>query len=425
VNQLVLFGDLPIRRLQTFIERRGKTLQIPEGIDTVLCTHGIHRFPGKFIPNLPRYLIREYLAERPSKLICDPFCGSGTTLVEAALEGRTFLGIDVDPLAVLVSEAKVNALFDDELSGIEEHWSEYDFRQTAADLVPDVPNLSHWFSERTIKQLSGIKAHCARLPDRTQRFCLVVFSSILRRVSNADDQTQKTYVSHTLPKTPPLPSELFPVFLRRALKGMRDYVSRLPKAPSGTVTRGDARAVRSLGNVDIVTSPPYIDSVDYVYNQMLEYFWLLPELGLSSMASYRAFRKIPMGFRSESTSKLGFVARLSKKNRAQVHEALTSIKARSPKEAAHVQTFFQDFATHCEAVAAAQTKGGHYICIVGESVVRGVTIPTIDLMEDLFRSVGYKLEDRMTYEIRRHYMKFPRRSNSGKIKHDHILLLEK
>ena len=98
----------------------------------------------------------------------------------------------------------------------------------------------------------------------------MVFSSIIRRVSNADDQTQKTYVSGTLKKITALTvCKLFPTFLDRAVSGMENYA----RAPRGRLLsfrgamRGSGAALKKLDG--IITSPPYIDSIDYIYNQML------------------------------------------------------------------------------------------------------------------------------------------------------------
>jgi len=221
--------------LETEVERVGDVLVIPEGAKTIPCTHGLHRFPGKFIPNLPRYLIRSALPNDGSRVVFDPFCGSGTTLVEAALEGRMAIGSDIDPLAVAIARAKTQMLDSTDIAGLRQHWLSFDYGQEDPSLVPDVPNLDHWFSRPTIAELTAIKRGCLALEPRTRLFSLIVFSSIIRRVSNADDQTQKTYVSGTLPKTPPSPSKLFPVFLERAIAGMEEYARMVPSRPHVTV----------------------------------------------------------------------------------------------------------------------------------------------------------------------------------------------
>jgi SAM-dependent methyltransferase len=424
MEQLVLFQEKQSPKLETFIEREGDLLAIPEGLRTIPCTHGLHRFAGKFIPNLPRYLIREILPDSIDRTILDPFCGSGTTLLEAALEGKKFVGIDIDPLSIAISNAKIQPLSNADIQFIEKFWNNHNFNQLYPETVPDVPNLSHWFQDKTIVELSSIKHRCLELPPKLRLFCLVVFSSIIRRVSNADDQTQKTYVSHTLEKKPPLPSVIFPIFLNRALEGMREYAKYLPATPNGYIQKGDAVTdIESLKFDDVITSPPYIDSIDYVYNQMLEYFWLLEELGFKTYDDYRAMRKLPMGFRTyDKTIISDSLGQLLGEDIKQLEQICNNIGAQSPKEEHAVRSFFFDYASHVNQVRRIQPKDGMYICIVGNSLIRGVTVPTADFIEQIHTNAGYQLIDKLSYEIRRHYMKFPRRSNSGKIKQDYILV---
>lgn len=426
MTQFTLFPQTPgTARLPTIIERDGDWLKIPEGVHTIPATHGLHRFPGKFIPNLPRFLIREIIPNDTDRSIFDPFCGSGTTVLEAALEGRRFLGTDVDPLSVLIAAAKITPLSEQELAHIQRIWLKHDYSDSVPSLEPQVPNLRHWFSERAIRQLTGIKRRCLSLSENEKRFCLVVFSSILRRVSKADDQTQKTYVSGTLEKRPPEPRSLFPLFLERAIGGMSEYVSLLPSEPRGNVIVADARTFRPDRSIDdVVTSPPYIDSIDYMYNQMLEYFWLLPELGLSSYDDFRRLRRVPMGFRRDPEAAAMLLECLGDL-REEFERTTCRVAQRSTKEAEAIRAFFVDYLTHLRNIHASQRAGGRYVCVVGNSLIQKVMVSTVDYLIALHYSTGYKLVDRFSYEIRRHYMKFPRRSNSGTIKMDHILVFER
>ena len=207
---------------------------------------------------------------------------------------------------------------------------------------------------------------------------------------------------------------------------MRQYQALLSKPPEGQVILADVRNLPHAHLGDIITSPPYIDSIDYVYNQMLEYFWLLPDLGIANYNEYRALRRKPMGFSRHATDgALHFQERLQTATQSCLEKALDHIRNRSPKEARTVQFFFDDLLAHCEQVSNRQESGDFYICIVGNSVIRQVTVPTVDILRDLFCSIGYHFHDHLTYEIRRHYMKFPRRSNNGKIKQDHVLIFRR
>jgi hypothetical protein len=398
----------------------GRCVEFPEGLRTAEFTHTIHRFPGKFVPQVARELL--LLVEATDRsLIADPFCGSGTSLVEASLLGVPTIGVDLDPLAVFISQAKTSALSGKQLVGVGKYWSGKIGRGNDQDLAESVPNLYHWFRPEIAKQLAFIKRKALRIEDEALRlFSLVVFSSIIRRVSNADDQTQKTYVSGTLKKTPPTPAELFPAFLDKAIRGMGSY-SVHRRAPV-MVQRGDARKWRSSKKVDgIITSPPYIDSIDYVYNQMLEYFWLYDVLGLASVDEVRALRKKPVGFRrAEVDAGLERLGKISPLAAALLEPKLDKIHAVSEKEAENVVGYFEDFATHLKTSKQNMKRGGIYALVIGESHIRGVTVPTPAILSELFDSYGFEDMGSCSYVIKRHYMKFPRRSNSGKINIDYV-----
>jgi len=73
-------------------------------------THTIHKYPSKFIPQIPRWAIRKYLGESSQSYVYDPMCGSGTTLLEALLHGHNSIGLDIDPLACLISRVKTTPI---------------------------------------------------------------------------------------------------------------------------------------------------------------------------------------------------------------------------------------------------------------------------------------------------------------------------
>ncbi|MBK9013526.1 MAG: site-specific DNA-methyltransferase [Saprospiraceae bacterium] len=67
-------------------------------------THGYHRYPAKFLPNLVKKIIEEYTQK--NDLVADFFAGCGTTLVEAKVHGRKSIGVDINPVAGLITKAK-------------------------------------------------------------------------------------------------------------------------------------------------------------------------------------------------------------------------------------------------------------------------------------------------------------------------------
>ena len=86
------------------------------GEDSGYASHDVHAFAAKFPPQLPRAFIRGLTV--PGDIVLDPMMGSGTTIVEALLEGRRGIGLDIDPLALRVSHAKTVPMSADELRDI-------------------------------------------------------------------------------------------------------------------------------------------------------------------------------------------------------------------------------------------------------------------------------------------------------------------
>ena len=76
--------------------------------NTDLYTHKIHRYPAMFIPQLTRKLIQKFSI--PHDTILDIFSGSGTLLVEASLLERYSIGIELNPLAILITKVKTTPL---------------------------------------------------------------------------------------------------------------------------------------------------------------------------------------------------------------------------------------------------------------------------------------------------------------------------
>jgi hypothetical protein len=255
--------------------------------NTATLTHSLHRFPAKYIPQVPAWAIEEFGS--PNATVLDPFCGSGTTLVEALLRSRNSIGIDCDPLACLIAGAKTAKVSYARIKELGEC-----IRRTWCDAaealefpMPGLENFTHWFAESTWAHLQSLMAAIRRLrcSDDERRFVLCVFSSIIRWVSNADDQTQKTYVSGTLKKKPPEVHATFWKSFDRAVSGLhRLQIHRLPRSHAQVIQADATDLQLPESSIDlVVTSPPYLDSVDYMYNFMLEYFWLGPLIGVNNV----------------------------------------------------------------------------------------------------------------------------------------------
>jgi hypothetical protein len=398
----------------------GQLFALSLSTSTTGFTHGLHRFAAKFVPQVPAWALDTFGSR--TSVVLDPFLGSGTTLVEAVLRGGTSIGVDVDPLARFIARAKVTAVDHERITALAGELSAR-WRAPSATLerpMPDVARFGHWFGPAQWGWVQSLRDTILALDcrDDERAFLLVVFSSTLRWVSNADDQSQKTYVSGTLAKTAPAVPATFDRFLRRAVDGLAD-LNRKRHSESVAVIPDDADATRlGLGpeTVDLaVTSPPYLDSVDYPYNMMLEYFWLGPLLGVPDRRSFNALRRRPIGAKNP-LDRFGLPPSLA---------GSVTLDAMPPARRAAATTYFTLMERHFSEAARVLRPGARYAFVVGNSQTLVDMVPLHDALIGLAAAAGLTLERAFGYRIRRHYMKFPRNGRGGIILIDWVLVFRK
>jgi hypothetical protein len=286
--------------------------------------------------------------------------------------------------------------------------------------MPDIANFDHWFAAEQWGWLQSLRDTILALDcdDAERRFLLAVFSSTLRWVSNADDQSQKTYVSGTLPKHPPAVADVFGRFLRRAVAGLAD-LNRKRHSDAVAVIRDSADATDlGLGpdSVDLaVTSPPYLDSVDYPYNMMLEYFWLGPLLGVPDRRAFNALRRRPIGAKNPGV----------RRDLPAALEGRVPLDAMPPARRVAATTYFALMERHFTEMARSLKPGARYAFVVGNSQTLLDVVPLHDALVRLAAAAGLSLERAFGYRIRRHYMKFPRGGRGGIILIDWVLVFRK
>ena len=254
--------------------------ELPERIRTK-HVHRLHPYLGKFVPQLVEIFLRKF---EPAT-VCDPFCGSGTTLVEAATLGINAIGCDISEFNTLMTRVKTGkydlglldfeikdilskALSSTQLTLLEErapyHVSEY---------------LQSWFAPRA---LSSLLAYRDCIQNYTYRDVLRL---ILSRAARSARRT--THFDLDFPKQPQTgpyhcykhnrickPTEDSARFLKRystdTLKRIREFAGIQRDVSLLTITDDTRRA--EFPNFDLViTSPPYVGLIDYHDQHMYAY----------------------------------------------------------------------------------------------------------------------------------------------------------
>jgi DNA modification methylase len=244
-----------------------------------------HWHPARFLPQLPAITIGALT--NPGDRVLDPFCGSGTSLVEAVLQGRNVVGIDTNPIAVLISAAKIAPfekskfrryqsellrLIDQELGA-----SGARFDIDSSD-IPNVHEQMFWYHERTLVELGAIWHSIRARGGAYQVAADVSFSAILRGVSSqekhwgwiCDNVHPKTFTYKD-------PVGAFSAKLEEFERAATDLQKRTIGSPEAIVERGrcaDVLVQYPPETFDLVmTSPPYFGVTDYSKAQRLSYLW--------------------------------------------------------------------------------------------------------------------------------------------------------
>lgn len=262
--------------------------------DTQYLTHNIHRYSGKFIPQLADRAIQ--LLSAPGDLILDPYCGSGTTLLEAAKLGRRAIGIDLSPLAVLISTCKTKSIPHTVLTNLKadlasvirlltqgsshDMFTDERVRAIEANAAGDARAADEWFKkwfgDVNLRELLVIDQAIKQFPDAdAQRLALLCLSNILRRVSRAATGYPNVMFDKKATDRP-RPSKLFFRELENVCKQIPELDQVLPGLASVSVTLGNATEM-TLANesVDaVITHPPYIGSIPYAEYGLLSLKWL-------------------------------------------------------------------------------------------------------------------------------------------------------
>jgi DNA modification methylase len=409
-----------------------------------LHTHGFHKYPAKFIPHIPKWALNRYLNGVKDKTILDPFCGSGTTLVESVLAGYNAIGIDIDPLSVLISKVKTTRVDKSELQKVSKWLVQQINSKPKGTFEPDCERIEHWFTNDAIEKLSAIRTLINQIPEifednkkvrDIQDLFIICFSSIIRRVSNADNESQKTYVSHTKIKEPEEVNAVFlsqlELFVERAL----DFsTSTNTQSKSEVIVSSSALSLENKINgkqIDLaITSPPYIKAVDYIYNQMVELFWIGDLFQMQTQTKQNEKKNQYIGNKQISKTEFSnynpYNTILDINKLDEKLQQIYDTDEKNGHQHSYVTfKYFVEMEKHFAEMSNCLTSGTHYVMVVGDSNVSDVFIDTADFLIDIAERSGFRITNKWGYKIKNRFMRFDRKGRGGIIEIDWVLDFEK
>jgi len=345
-------------------------------------------------------------------VVLDPFCGVGTTLIEAMRCGHNAVGFEINPYAALAARAKCEAaaISPLQLNHYILRFEEY-MRKASANgdsvSAPEhfrtrIPFFGRRAEKKVLKALRFIKR--LRVPPIHDLFSLA-FGSVMVNLSNYSYEPSLSSrpasgkpTQDDAPVTESIVTKL--LAMKSDVAWLRGELERLPQQPAGRVIPDNfLNALHHLdpASVDfIVTSPPYLNNYHYIRNTRPQLFWLgfvrkpseLKKLEIENFGKYwqtvRDLEKVPLDFEQPDLERL-----------------LAQIRAISVERgsyggtgwANYAASYFNDTNRFCRVVSQVLKKDGRAVIVVGNSILQGVEIPVDNILSDLAGRHGLTTEN--------------------------------
>ncbi len=251
---------------------------------TRYSVHGLHDYRGKFNPQIVRAILNILGIEQNSTVI-DPFCGSGTTLVECSHSNINALGYDINPMAVFISNAKLLALsvswslLEDDLEKIV---AQFRNSPLLIDSSPRTDYLRNWVAPPQFQKFEYLKSIIKRITGQRKNIFLALASDLLRDYSLQEPSDLRMRRRKSpLPKKTILNAfqEKATIFIKN-LALTQEFVG-IKEEPTYAYLC-DSRAIiteaKQWPHLAVynaaITSPPYAAALPYIDTQRLSLIWL-------------------------------------------------------------------------------------------------------------------------------------------------------
>jgi len=398
---------------------------------SLYVTHGIHSYKGKFYPQLAKCLFNIAGLEKKSKIL-DPFCGSGTVILEGFLNGFKTYGCDFNPLAVEISNTKAEILNvkQNELKSVIEvlldkinKFSKNDngvrnFPKTSQD------EIMRWFPTPVIDKMAFLLKIINQVNNKKiKQFLIVVLSSVIRSVSQQEPRDLRIRKRKQLIHDAPI--------LENYSKALEVQFSKISKfndirsifqgdliEPS--VWLGDSRNLSSLKNhidskIDaVITSPPYATALPYIDTDRLSFLTLL-----NFNSKKRSFIEEELiGSRELSPTAKYHLENLINKNNfdkivskkavrviKRVHNlnSNSDVGFRRKNMASLLYRYFNDVTKVFTNLNQIIKKNGDIFIVIGDNFTtaggKKIVIPTTEILKETSKKIGWTLENEIPITV--------------------------
>ena len=416
-------------------------LDIPKGAfislqrKTPLKIYSLGFQPAKSIPEIPRWFLQKYLRE--GLTILEPFAGSGTSIIEAIKNQLSVYWLDYHPLSQLNCQVKTTLWQSEQIVAEKERILNNALRQKEAPETINFTNRDFWFQKPVREGLEILKHQIVKSPPNTQKLLWLAYASTVRKTSNMNDGMLLAARRSKFEEIPQRSREdtfkYFEFYADKAVEAIREWNNFLNnyRGIIKEVFPADARTITGNWQCDaIVTSPPYINAIDYVWAAKFELHWLgmvksdrdrlnlySNEIGTERIAKQEWKELGRTGY--QNLDRLIEDIYFAKKYRAS--QGQNQLRARV------VYQYFVDMKSHFQSCYNRLQRGGYYCFAIGDvSKICGVEIPVASILSKIASDVGFQEIFSFHLLLKNRKLNLPRNVNwAGNIERDTIVVLEK
>lgn len=357
--------------------------------------HGFHTYAARLHPMTAHKLVESL--SLAGDAVLDPFCGSGTVLVEARLLQRRALGVDANPLAIRLARFKTQpagaGLRDGLLEGAQRVAAVAQARRKqrvgASQRYAEVDVAS--FAPHVLLELDGLRVGLyAETDPQVREGLFLVLSSILVKMSRRSGDTSG--ITKEVRLAAGYPTRVFTKKTEELVERLAAVAPRMALGPRAHIVEGDARDLDGIdpGSIDlVVTSPPYPGVYDYADQHALRMRWL----GLSA----GRFERVEIGARR---------------------------RAQATSPALAIEAYAADMKSVLAAIATRLRPGGRAAIIAADGSIGGAPVWLDDMLANLGDEVGL-LPVAVASQERPHFDGPTARAFRARPRREHIALLER
>ena len=400
-------------------------------------THWIHWYPAKMFHRIPSAFMDVLELPAPANIL-DPYCGSGTVLLEANLRGHHAIGVDINPLARLISRVKTTPIDPSRLRG---HLAFLEERVKRSRARPRPQStLDYWLSPAARVGLHRLVIAIAEVHDtRIREFLLVTLSSIVRKVSKADPaipplvklsqqraQTAGPDYRKALERSQSITTEMvYTAFNDTAtaniarmaqLYSLHPWLGDTQLCPTGFQA---ARTGLQPDSVDIIlTSPPYCGSQKYVRSMKLELL-----LSGCSPVDLKQIDRDTLGTEAVTARATLLTELLTGDHFAD--NLIQAIYKGNPVRARMASEYSKHLVEFSEECRRVLRPGGHLLVTLGRSTLAGVRFPADRLLHRACQAVGLESIATLVDSIPSRGLLTQRHRTARRIDHEFIAWLRR